>query len=126
MPPPSTDWTFETIQTLRTLWAKGHSTAEIGRRMGLSKNAIVGKAHRLNLPSRPSPITRGDPKPRKIPARRRKPSLPPLQVMTALPKVVEVKREPPAADRPKPTGSERQGSSRPRRFFNRENTTDYW
>ncbi len=28
-----------------TLWDEGHSTAEIGRRMGVTKNAIVGKAH---------------------------------------------------------------------------------
>ncbi|MCB4822407.1 GcrA family cell cycle regulator [Roseicella aerolata] len=52
------DWTAEAIEQLRGLWAEGHSTAEIGRRMGVSKNAVVGKAHRLNLPARPSPIRR--------------------------------------------------------------------
>lgn len=52
------DWTAEAIEALRALWAEGHSTAEIGRRMGISKNAVVGKAHRLNLPARPSPIRR--------------------------------------------------------------------
>uniref|UniRef100_UPI001F17305C GcrA family cell cycle regulator n=1 Tax=Roseomonas sp. 18066 TaxID=2681412 RepID=UPI001F17305C len=52
------DWTAEAIDALRALWAEGHSTAEIGRRMGISKNAVVGKAHRLNLPPRPSPIRR--------------------------------------------------------------------
>jgi GcrA cell cycle regulator len=52
------DWTAETIERLRALWAEGHSTAEIGRRMGITKNAVVGKAHRLNLPARPSPIRR--------------------------------------------------------------------
>ncbi len=51
-----TGWTSDVIATLRHLWEEGHSTAEIGRRMGVSKNAIVGKAHRLDLPSRPSPI----------------------------------------------------------------------
>jgi GcrA cell cycle regulator len=50
------EWTDVTITSLRELWAEGHSTAEIGRRMGVSKNAIVGKAHRLDLPARPSPI----------------------------------------------------------------------
>jgi GcrA cell cycle regulator len=53
------DWTAEAIERLRAHWAEGHSTAEIGRRMGISKNAVVGKAHRLNLPARPSPIRRG-------------------------------------------------------------------
>jgi GcrA cell cycle regulator len=65
------DWTAEAIDRLRALWAEGHSTAEIGRRMGISKNAVVGKAHRLNLPARPSPIRReatGD-APRLAPAR---------------------------------------------------------
>jgi GcrA cell cycle regulator len=52
------DWTAEAIDRLRALWDEGHSTAEIGRRMGVSKNAVVGKAHRLNLPARPSPIRR--------------------------------------------------------------------
>lgn len=51
-------WDEPTIQTLRDLWAQGHSTAEIGRRLGVSKNAIVGKAHRLDLEARPSPIRR--------------------------------------------------------------------
>jgi GcrA cell cycle regulator len=52
------EWTEETIVRLRVLWDEGHSTAEIGRRMGVSKNAVVGKAHRLSLPARPSPIRR--------------------------------------------------------------------
>lgn len=52
------DWNDETIARLRALWDEGHSTAEIGRRMGITKNAVVGKAHRLTLPPRPSPIRR--------------------------------------------------------------------
>jgi GcrA cell cycle regulator len=52
------DWTAEAIDRLRGLWAEGHSTAEIGRRMCISKNAVVGKAHRLHLSARPSPIRR--------------------------------------------------------------------
>ena len=55
------EWTEETIERLRAFWAEGLSTAEIGRRMGISKNAVVGKAHRLNLPARPSPIRRDGP-----------------------------------------------------------------
>lgn len=52
------EWTEEAIAQLRVLWLEGHSTAEIGRRMGITKNAVVGKAHRLVLSSRPSPIRR--------------------------------------------------------------------
>ncbi len=55
----SIDWTDDTIARLRAFWNEGHSTAEIGRRMGVTKNAVVGKAHRLDLPGRESPIRRG-------------------------------------------------------------------
>ena len=54
------EWTEEAIEKLRSLWAEGLSTAEIGRRLSISKNAVVGKAHRLNLPPRPSPIRRNE------------------------------------------------------------------
>lgn len=43
---------------LTQLWADGLTTAQIGVRMGVSKNAIVGRAHRLGVPSRASPIIR--------------------------------------------------------------------
>ncbi|HET9147742.1 MAG TPA: GcrA family cell cycle regulator, partial [Acetobacteraceae bacterium] len=52
------DWTEDAIARLRLLWAEGLSTAEIGRRLNISKNAVVGKAHRLALVARPSPIRR--------------------------------------------------------------------
>ena len=57
---------------VRAFWAEGLSTAEIGRRMNVSKNAIIGMAHMLNLPSRGSPIGRtAGPRPAR-------PALPPL------------------------------------------------
>jgi GcrA cell cycle regulator len=52
------DFTDLEIAEVRALWAEGHSTAEIGRRLGRSKNSVVGKSHRLCLPLRPSPIKR--------------------------------------------------------------------
>ncbi len=57
------DWTTEQIGQLTRLWSEGLSTAEIGKRLGISKNAVVGKAHRLHLNSRPSPIKRVGPRP---------------------------------------------------------------
>ncbi|MBV1838851.1 GcrA family cell cycle regulator [Acetobacter estunensis] len=56
------EWTDETIGRLKALWQEGLSTAEIGRQLGITKNAVVGKAHRLGLPPRPSPIRRQDAK----------------------------------------------------------------
>ncbi len=112
------EWNAETIERLRGLWAEGYSTAEIGRRMGISKNAVVGKAHRLNLPSRPSPIRREaggrssrPPQPRRVTG----PTLPPLATAaapaateTAAPSPVEailrepVLREPVVRNTPRP------------------------
>ncbi|MSP82280.1 MAG: global cell cycle regulator GcrA-like protein [Alphaproteobacteria bacterium] len=51
------NWTSETIETLKTLWQAGHSASAIaGKLGGLSRNAVIGKAHRLGLAARPSPI----------------------------------------------------------------------
>ncbi len=48
-------WPQDKIDRLRDLWATGMSTALIGKALGVSKNAVVGKASRIGL-SRPSPI----------------------------------------------------------------------
>lgn len=52
-------WTPEKIKSLKKLWQKGKSTVEIGKALGISKNAVVGKVHRLELAARPSPIKSG-------------------------------------------------------------------
>jgi GcrA cell cycle regulator len=51
-----TEWTDKKIEKLKKLWEKGLSTAEIGKKLDFSKNAIVGKVHRLGLSNRGSPI----------------------------------------------------------------------
>lgn len=90
-------WTDAMVVRLRALWAEGHSTAEIGRRLGLTKNAIVGKARRLDLPARPSPIVRnGEPRPPATP-RAARVTLPPLASVSAppLPIAPTLSRSPP-------------------------------
>ena len=54
--PQQKDWTPARIALLRALWAEGLSTAAIGQHLQVSKNAVIGKVHRLHLPSRPSPV----------------------------------------------------------------------
>lgn len=97
-------WNDETIRQLRALWAEGHSTAEIGRRLGVSKNAIVGKAHRLELDARPSPIRRESAKPeseRAVPVQRPAgPTLPPLASASVPPPVVTLEPAMPRAVAP--------------------------
>lgn len=69
---------------LRTLWDDGHSTVEIGQRIGVSKNAVIGRVHRLGLKPRPSPIIRGGEPTPLLPRRvRERPTLPPLPSVAA-------------------------------------------
>ncbi|MBR1601587.1 MAG: global cell cycle regulator GcrA-like protein [Alphaproteobacteria bacterium] len=49
-------WTNESVEELRRLWDKGLTASEIAKKLGVTKNAIVGKVHRLCLKARPSPI----------------------------------------------------------------------
>jgi len=70
-------WSPETLQLLLAGWASGKSTAEIGRDVGCSKNIVVGKARRLKLPPRPSPIRASGEK--SAYPTTNKPTLPPLR-----------------------------------------------
>ncbi|MDY8108679.1 GcrA family cell cycle regulator [Fulvimarina sp. 2208YS6-2-32] len=46
-------WTDERVSTLRQLWTDGHSASQIADRLGgVTRNAVIGKAHRLKLESR--------------------------------------------------------------------------
>lgn len=51
-------WTEERLEQLKRLWAEGLSISQIGEALGVSRNAIAGKAHRMGLPKRPSPINK--------------------------------------------------------------------
>ena len=51
-------WTDERINTLKKMWKEGKSAAEIAKALGkgVTRNAVIGKAHRMGLSGRPSPI----------------------------------------------------------------------
>ena len=50
-------WTDERIDRLKTMWEKGMTASQIAEDLGgVSRNAVIGKAHRLGLQSRPSPV----------------------------------------------------------------------
>ncbi len=50
-------WTEERVSILKKLWGEGHTAAEIAKQLGgVTRNAVIGKAHRLKLSNRVSPI----------------------------------------------------------------------
>jgi GcrA cell cycle regulator len=50
-------WTDERIATLTKMWEGGATASQIADELGgVSRNAVIGKAHRLGLKSRPSPV----------------------------------------------------------------------
>ena len=62
-------WNDDNVLRLKELWDQGLPTAQIGKLLGFTKNAVVGKAHRIGLERRPSPIRRTAVKPDRKKAR---------------------------------------------------------
>lgn len=57
-------WTDERIDRLKELWSQGTTASQIAEELGgVSRNAVIGKAHRLGLQSRPSPVKANEPAP---------------------------------------------------------------
>ncbi len=56
MPSGSPEWPEARTLRLRALWDEGMPVSEIGRQLGVTLNAVVGKSHRLHLTPRASPI----------------------------------------------------------------------
>ncbi|MHB9878605.1 GcrA family cell cycle regulator [Pacificimonas sp. ICDLI1SI03] len=80
-------WTEDRIAILSKLWEEGHPASKIAEELGgVSRNAVIGKAHRLGLEKRPSPVkTDSKPAPDKAKAEAK-----------------PVKAEPPKPPRPEP------------------------
>src|SRR5689334_23707508 len=61
----SLSWTEERIDRLKELWSQGKTASHIADELGgVSRNAVIGKAHRLGLQSRPSPVKPNEPAPK--------------------------------------------------------------
>ena len=83
-------WTDERIDTLRKMWEAGQTASQIAEELGgVSRNAVIGKAHRLGLQSRPSPVKPNDPTaaPKAAPEAKPAPTAPRPPVERAAPPV---------------------------------------
>ena len=50
-------WDQSKLKELEDLWKEGHPISKIGEMLGVSRNSVAGKAHRMGLPKRTSPIS---------------------------------------------------------------------
>jgi len=83
-------WTEERMERLKKMWADGATASQIADELGgVSRNAVIGKAHRLGLEQRPSPVKPGEEKEKKTAA-------------AAQPAVAAPKSAAPRADAPAP------------------------
>jgi GcrA cell cycle regulator len=60
-------WTDERVELLKKLWADGLSASQIaGELGGITRNAVIGKVHRLGLSGRAKSSSSGAARPRKV------------------------------------------------------------
>ncbi len=94
-------WTDERIERLRALWTKGMTASHIAEDLGgVSRNAVIGKAHRLGLQARPSPVKASEPEAQAKPAAAAKPrpaAAAPAASVAEAPKPAAAKAKPAAA-----------------------------
>lgn len=92
-------WTDERIEKLTKMWEGGATASQIADELGgVSRNAVIGKAHRLGLKARPSPVKPNE-KPARAPApKKARPEAPPPRA--------EAAPEAPVAPRPAAPASE--------------------
>ncbi|MDX2274975.1 MAG: GcrA family cell cycle regulator [Hyphomonadaceae bacterium] len=89
------NWTDERVALLRKLWAEGLSASQIAKQLGgVTRNAVIGKVHRLGLAGRATPS-----RPAKRPVRPQRarvigPSAPRLRPATTVPAVAIPQLEP--------------------------------
>jgi GcrA cell cycle regulator len=101
-------WTEERIATLTKLWEGGATASQIAEELGgVSRNAVIGKAHRLGLKSRPSPVKANDKKAAK------KKTAPPAKKAAPKPKAKAPTAKAEAAPAPRPAAKPIPENSQP-------------
>ena len=91
-------WTDERIDQLKAMWEKGLTASQIADELGgVSRNAVIGKAHRLGLQSRPSPVKANEAPKKAAPVRKPAPA-----AETEAPKPAPVQHSAPAPVRAAP------------------------
>jgi GcrA cell cycle regulator len=93
----SMSWSDERVELLRKLWSEGLSASQIAAELGgITRNAVIGKVHRLGLSGRAKSPSSAAPRPRKprAPSQILRVSRPALRGNTALAPMYELDIEP--------------------------------
>jgi GcrA cell cycle regulator len=101
-------WTDERIDRLKELWTHGMTASQIADELGgVSRNAVIGKAHRLGLQSRPSPVkpNEGAAEAAPSPFEPEVEAESPTEAETEAKPVEAADAEPEARERPEPTAA---------------------
>jgi len=97
-------WTDERIEKLTKMWEGGATASQIAEELGgVSRNAVIGKAHRLGLKARPSPVKPNE-KSEVAPAKAARPAAEPpapVEPRVAAPRPVPAPSAPPATPAPR-------------------------
>ena len=96
-------WTDERVETLKKMWAEGQSASQIAKELGaVTRNAVIGKVHRLGLSNRVGPGGKEDGDEDDLPATPPPQAEAPRAPVSEAPRAAEPPRTPPptAAERP--------------------------
>ena len=103
-------WTDERVETLKKMWAEGQSASQIAKELGgVTRNAVIGKVHRLGLSNRvggaaaeEETVTEA---PVAKPVEAPKPTPEPVVAAQPAPKPAPEPRPAPAVERPAPAAA---------------------
>lgn len=97
-------WTEDRVDMLKKLWTEGHSASQIANQLGgVTRNAVIGKVHRLGLSGRATPsrpvkrpprLARPKPTPQRVQRSTQKPAAEKVASTESMPAVIERNTEP--------------------------------
>ncbi len=83
-------WTDDRVETLKTMWGEGKSASQIAKELGgVTRNAVIGKVHRLGLSNRATPAKTAKEKPAPKEAAKPKVAPKPEKEKSAAAKILE-------------------------------------
>ncbi len=101
-------WTDERVETLKRMWSEGQSASQIAKELGgVTRNAVIGKVHRLGLSNRDEAEAEAPaPEPAKPEAKAKPAAAPKAKAATPKPEPVKVEAKPEPEPEPEEPAAE--------------------